>query len=160
LFIFEEISHQMPVKNVEKIGAEDQKIANHILSMLESTSKRSKRKFQICIENKQQKDLIELPTAVSNLLLDIIECIANGKSISMFPTDKTISTQEAADLMGVSRPHVVKLLEDGKIPFKKVGSHRRVQVKDVQQYEQKLHQTRKQKISLLAKQAQELNLGY
>jgi excisionase family DNA binding protein len=94
------------------------------------------------------------------MLLDIIGCIANGKSISMIPSDKTISTQEAAHLLGVSRPHLVKLLEDGKIPFKKVGSHRRVQVKDIQHYEQKLHQTRKQKISLLAKQAQELNLGY
>jgi excisionase family DNA binding protein len=78
----------------------------------------------------------------------------------MIPSDKTISTQEAADLIGVSRPHIVKLLEAGEIPFKKVGSHRRVLVKDIEIYEQRLQKTRKQKISLLAKQAQELNLGY
>ncbi|MEY3348749.1 MAG: helix-turn-helix domain-containing protein [Bacteroidota bacterium] len=150
----------MPVKNAEKISVEDQKIANQIIGILASTAGRSKKKFQICIEHKQQKDFIDLPNLASNCLIDIIQCIAKGKSVSMIPSDKTISTQEAADLIGVSRPHIVKLLEAGEIPFKKVGSHRRVLVKDIEIYEQRLQKTRKQKISLLAKQAQELNLGY
>ena len=86
--------------------------------------------------------------------------MAEGKSMKLIPSDADISTQQAADMLNVSRPHVVKLLETGVMPFKKVGSHRRIELKDLIQYEKMLQDSKEKNMSFLAKQAQELNLGY
>ena len=71
-----------------------------------------------------------------------------------------ISTQQAAGILNVSRPYVVKLLEEGMIPFKKVGRHRRILLKDVLIYANQQKETRKENLQFLTQQAQELNLGY
>ena len=86
--------------------------------------------------------------------------MAEGKSISLIPSGKVVSTQQAADILNVSRPHVVKLLEKGIIPYKKVGSHRRIKLQDIMTYEAQLHARRNTNLKLLAKQAQLLGLGY
>ncbi|NJM25300.1 MAG: helix-turn-helix domain-containing protein [Bacteroidia bacterium] len=86
--------------------------------------------------------------------------MAEGKSISVVPSDSEVSTQQAADILNVSRPHIVKLLEQGAIPFKKVGSHRRILFEDLIAYNEKFQEVRNEKLKSLAKQAQMLNLGY
>lgn len=86
--------------------------------------------------------------------------MAKGKAVSVIPSDAEITTQQAADILNVSRPHVVKLLEDGVIPFHKVGSHRRIKLKDVERYRQNKADEREEHLSELADQAQELNMGY
>ncbi|WP_211228191.1 excisionase family DNA-binding protein [Aequorivita capsosiphonis] len=60
--------------------------------------------------------------------------MAEGKTISIVPSNSEVSTQQAADMLNVSRPHLVKLLEAQKIPFKKVGSHRRILLNDIIEY--------------------------
>lgn len=74
--------------------------------------------------------------------------------------DTEVSTQQAADMLNVSRPHLEKLLEEGEIHFKKVGSHRRIEVKNIVAYEKRLKENRSEKMDFLAKQAQDHNLGY
>ena len=86
--------------------------------------------------------------------------MAQGKSIALMPTDAEITTQQAAEILNVSRPHVIKLLEKGDIPFKKVGSHRRILLQDILEYESKFKSERRKKLDYLAKEAQKLNLGY
>ena len=86
--------------------------------------------------------------------------MADGKGISVVPTDASISTQQAADRLTVSRPHLIKLLEGGVIPFKKVGSHRRILLEDLLAYEARQKAVRRERLQFLAGQAQELNLGY
>jgi excisionase family DNA binding protein len=76
------------------------------------------------------------------------------------PSDAEVSTQQAAEMLHVSRPHIVKLLEQGSIPFKKVGSHRRILLEDLLKYDQGLKQQQEKSLEFLAQQAQELNLGY
>lgn len=71
-----------------------------------------------------------------------------------------IITQQAAGILNVSRPHVVKLLKEGKIPFKKVRNHRRILLKDIIIYANQQKETRKENLQFLTQQAQELNLGY
>ncbi|MBO9573459.1 MAG: helix-turn-helix domain-containing protein, partial [Chitinophagaceae bacterium] len=83
-----------------------------------------------------------------------------GKGLEMIPLEENLSTQEAADLLNVSRPFLIKLLEEGKIPFQKVGTHRRVKLSDVQEYDRKQQIIREQQLEFLTNQAQDLNLGY
>lgn len=103
---------------------------------------------------------LTLPRKALELLTLILSNMAVGNGVSLLPEEAEVSTQEAADLLHVSRPHVVKLLEAGTIPFKKVGSHRRVLLADVLRYEAAQQAQRTQQLQFLADQAQELHLGY
>ena len=86
--------------------------------------------------------------------------MAQRKAVSLIPSDSEISTQQAASILNVSRPRVGKLLEEGKIPFKKTGSYRRILLEDLLDYANQRNETRKEQLQFLAQQAQELNLGY
>ena len=86
--------------------------------------------------------------------------MAQEKIISPIPSDLEVSTQQAADILNVSRPHVVKLLEEWIIPFKRVGSHRRILLEDLLLYANQQKETRKEQLQFLTQQAQALNLGY
>ncbi len=78
----------------------------------------------------------------------------------MLPSDSHISIEQAADLLNVFPPQLVKLLEEGIIPFKKAGTHRRIELKHLVEYQQKTLENRNNKLNFLANQAQELSLGY
>ncbi len=86
--------------------------------------------------------------------------MSKRKAITFIPSDSELSTQQAADMLGVSRPHLVKLLEQGKIPYRKIGGHRRILFEDLEKYDKDLRKTRSERLSFLNKQAQGLNLGY
>jgi excisionase family DNA binding protein len=78
----------------------------------------------------------------------------------LLPSDSHISIEQAADLLNVFPPQLVKLLEEGIIPFKKAGTHRRIELKHLVEYQQKTLENRNNKLNFLANQAQELSLGY
>lgn len=80
---------------------------------------------------------LELPEPIFKLLIHIVEQMKQGRAIVMMPEDETLTTQAAANFLGVSRQHLVNLLEEGKIPFHKVGSHRRVYFRDLKEYADK-----------------------
>jgi excisionase family DNA binding protein len=103
---------------------------------------------------------IVIPSDAFILLSDILSNMAEGKSVPVIPVETQISTQQAANILNVSRPFLVKLLETGEMPFFKIGSHRRLLLKDVREYEQKQKNIRKKHLAFLAKQAQDLNMGY
>ena len=103
---------------------------------------------------------ITVPRKALELLQFILSSMAQGKAVSLITSDSEVTTQQAADMLNVSRPHLVKLLEQGALPFKKVGSHRRILLEDLLAYESKQKKQREQQLQLLADQAQELHLGY
>ncbi|MBE1484370.1 helix-turn-helix domain-containing protein [Plantactinospora soyae] len=79
-------------------------------------------------------DRVELPAEIYGMLRQVVEALQQGFAVTVAPRTLTLTTQQAADLLGVSRPTVVKLLDEGKIPFERVGTHRRVLLPDLLVY--------------------------
>jgi excisionase family DNA binding protein len=111
-------------------------------------------------DDANQAHRVELPTSALRLLMDILAELANGNAVKIVPVHAELTTQEAADLLNVSRPHLVKLLEDGALPFHKTGRHRRVRFADLMQFKAARSQASEQAMQDLARQAQELQMGY
>jgi excisionase family DNA binding protein len=147
---------------LERTTKEDQRIAQSSISKFRETSQRVIRTDSKYAKIKIQEkgDFLRIPKKALSLLFDILSNMAQGKSITLIPSDAEVSTQQAADMLNVSRPHLVKLLEGGEIPFKKVGAHRRIALRHLMDYEKKLKENRREKLDFLTEQAQELNLGY
>lgn len=96
------------------------------------------------IELEETNDRITLPYKALKLLGDVLKAMSEGRPISIVPLATEVTTQKAAEILGCSRPHLVKLLEDGKIAFVKVGKHRRIRFEDVMRYKEKMKQEQKQ----------------
>jgi excisionase family DNA binding protein len=103
---------------------------------------------------------IRLPKAVSELLYHLLTEMAKGNAVTLFPIHAELTTQEAADYLHVSRPYLVRLLEQGKIRFHMVGTHRRVRFSDLETFRKAAEDERKIVMDELAAQAQELGMGY
>lgn len=104
-------------------------------------------------------DLI-LPRQALALLRDLLVEMAQGNAVTIVPTQAELTTQEAANILNVSRPHLVKLLEEGTIPFSKTGTHRRIRYQDLMAYRDQRDQESKEALDQLVSQAQEHDMGY
>ncbi|GAB3629652.1 excisionase (DNA binding domain) [Pandoraea terrae] len=111
-------------------------------------------------DDKNQAHQVELPTSALRLLVDILAELADGNAVKVVPVHAELTTQEAADLLNVSRPHLVKLLEANASPYHKTGKHRRVRFADLMRFKAERDHTSEQAMEALAQQAQELGMGY
>lgn len=107
-----------------------------------------------------QRQVVEVPTFALRLFGEILSELALGNAVKVVPIHAELTTQEAADLLNVSRPHLVKLLEDGLIPHTKTGRHRRVKFADLVGYKDKRDEASRAAMDELAAQAQALRMGY
>ncbi len=112
------------------------------------------------LEEDGSEQILEIPSIAYKLLIDILSQMAQGNAVTLIPVHAELTTQEAADLLNVSRPYLIKLLESNKIPFHKVGRHRRIRFEDVMNYKNQIDSDRIQALDELAAQAQELDMGY
>lgn len=103
---------------------------------------------------------VQIPASALRLLFSVLSEMARGNAVSLIPLHAEVSTQEAADILNVSRPYVVGLLEKGEIPFRKVGVQRRVLFRDLMDYKARSDVDRQTALEALARQAQDLRLGY
>lgn len=102
--------------------------------------------------------LQDLPEGIGHLVQSILREVAQGHAVQLVPVHAELRTQEAADLLGVSRPHLVKLLDEGKVASWKVGTHRRVKLQDLMTYRDQRDAERQQALQDLADLDQELGL--
>jgi excisionase family DNA binding protein len=101
-----------------------------------------------------------LPQMATRLLAELLTEMSQGNAVTIIPIHAELTTQQAADFLNVSRPYLVGLLKDQKIPFHTVGTHRRVRFADLCDYRATFDQQRQAAMEALARQAQEEGLGY
>lgn len=101
-------------------------------------------------------ETIEIPLLVYQVLKKIVAFMVQGKAFGVIPYDQSLSTQEAANILNVSRPFLIKLLEAGELPFVKVGTHRRVQFSHVLEYRNRTHIERRKALAEIANISQEI----
>lgn len=87
--------------------------------------------LQLCITSAEQDEMIVIPATIVPLLLGMLRMQANGLGIALMPLHSELTTGQAADILNVSRPYLIKLLEAGEIPYHKVGKHRRILMEDL-----------------------------
>ena len=104
-------------------------------------------------------ETIPLPASVFYLLKQVVDVMARGDAITIVPVGRELTTQQAADLLNISRQYLVRLLEDRKIPFRRTGKHRRLKIEDVLAFKTNRDRDRKAALDELAEMSQEFG-GY
>jgi len=105
-------------------------------------------------------DLTQLPAAALRPIMEFLQHMAQGTPVTMVPLRALLTTQEAADLLRVSRPYLIKLLEGGKIPFKKVGSHRRIEYSAVVKYQRERNVAREKAMEEMSAISQKYHMDH
>lgn len=133
------------IQNTSRPSKDEQRIAlesyDALASVLEGLQNDNP---EIEIEETQEK--IKIPLSALKLLAKILKATSQGKPISVVPVATEMTTQAAAEFLGCSRPHLVKLLEEGEISFTKVGKHRRVKYEDLNVYKKRMKARQKSHI--------------
>ncbi len=145
------------LKNIKRPSKKEQKAAMESYDALASVlEKLSSENPEIEIEETQEK--IRIPLKALKLLAKILKVTAQGQPISIVPIATEMTTQAAAEYLGCSRPHLVKLLEEGNIAFTKIGKHRRVKFEDVLNYKKKMKNKQKNLLIDIIKSDEEIGL--
>ena len=121
--------------------------------------RRTSIRIQI-LEDGEEAEAVSVPASALRMFLQLLTEMSQGNAVTLIPTHAELTTQQAADLLNVSRPYIVKLLDEGKIPGRTVGKFRRVRFDDLMTYKRKDDDARAKVIDQLTSEAQELGMGY
>ena len=144
------VSYQIPTQEDTELAVESSRLLAACIGKGESA----------CLRLHNGNELLQVPVKAIRLLVDILDAMARGDAVSLIPIHKELTTQEAANILNVSRPYLVKLMEAGEIPFHKNGVRRRVFFKDLMEYKQKRDQASMLLLDELTADAQEFEMGY
>ena len=141
------------------LSAHDAAIAR-LSGQLLSRYVKTKAPLKLRVTESDQVEPIELPAAAVALLTDVLEAMAAGRGITIIPQNAELTTAQVAEVLNVSRPFLIKLLEQENIPHRKVGRHRRVLMEDVINYKATIDAEREAVLDRLAAEAQEQGRRY
>ena len=141
-------------------GENDRQLASQSSELLEAYATLPHAVRVQFVDEAAPGNILSIPASALRLLNEILKEMAQGNAVSLIPIHTMITTQEAADLLHVSRPFLIGLLDAGKIPFQRLGSHHRILFKDLIAFKEKTDRAREEAMRLLTEEAQELNMGY
>lgn len=141
-------------------SAADRATASETSRLLAPLLKRPRPLHLHIVGPRGRDETATLPPMAVRLLVDLLTEMAKGNSVTLIPVHAELTTQEAANLLNVSRPHVVQLIKSKQLPARKVGTHRRIRFADLQAYKARAETARNEALDALAREAQELNMGY
>ena len=118
------------------------------------------RPLRLRVRDSEREQPIELPAGVVDLLMHVLEAMAAGQGVTLIPQSAELTTVQAADVLNVSRPFLIKLLDQKAIPHRKVGRHRRIRMEDVMAYKDAIDREREQVLDQLTRDAQAQDMGY
>ncbi|HPK08882.1 MAG TPA: helix-turn-helix domain-containing protein [Saprospiraceae bacterium] len=144
-------------KKINRPSKDEQKLAIESYDALTSAIEQLKSEY-LEIEIEETQERIKIPLSALVFLGEILKAMSQGKPFSLVPIATEVTTQKAAEILGCSRPHLVKLLEEGEIEYTKIGKHRRVRYEDVMGYRKNLKKNQKQNIIDIMKSDEELGL--
>lgn len=140
---------------------EDARLAEESSRRLTRLVGKQRRGVRLRVQtDNEPEEAVSIPASAFRLLNDILTEMAKGNAVTVIPIHAELTTQQAADLLNVSRPFLVRLIEEGKIPCRKVGTHRRIRFQELMQYKRGADRERLKALDALAAQAQELDMGY
>ncbi len=139
---------------------EDRRLASESSQLMETVSTLLHDVRLQFLDADAPRNAISLPAPALRLLNEILKEMAKGNAVTLIPTNAMLTTQEAADIMNVSRPFFIGLLEAGKMPYQRLGSHRRILFKDLMDFKEKTDAARAEAMRQLTEEAQELDMGY
>ena len=125
-----------------------------------STYALRKKPLSLRVTEAGQEQPIELPSGAVKLLMDILEAMAAGRGVTIIPENAELTTVQAANILRVSRPFLIKLLDEKMIPYRMVGKHRRILIDDVMAYKEQIDRERAVILDELTAEAQENDMGY
>lgn len=144
------------------LTAPDEKVASdaeEALKLLRPLLKGG-RKISPALSLRPEGDRVAVPQVAFDLLMRVLAELANGNAVTIVPINAELTTQQAADLLNVSRPYLIGLLAEGRMPFRMVGTRRRIKFADLLAYKKRDEEAGKAVLDELAAEAQKLNLGY
>lgn len=138
------------------IKAQDAQRALRRLNHYLDRTRGSSEDIQVHLETGTQEEALVLPRPAAEMFATMLAALASGKGVRVMPVDAELTTQQAADMLNVSRPYLIGLLDDEKIPYRRVGRHRRIRVEDVMSYKREDDQRRHDAANELVQLGQDL----
>ena len=142
-----------PTENDKRLASESSRVLEPLLTFPHEV------RVQF-LDETAPHNILSLPAPAVRLLNEILKEMAKGNAVTLIPVDAMLTTQEAADILNVSRPFLIGLLEAGRIPYQRLGSHRRILLRDLMTFKAKADTDREEALRILTEEAQELNMGY
>jgi excisionase family DNA binding protein len=141
------------VRDYEVPSPDDVESAETALDVLRHTYDAAEPGQSIALE-------LSLPPFAARLLLDALTAVAEGHAVTVVPVPAELTTQEAADILNVSRPYLIRLLDERKLPHRRVGNRRKVMLEDVLRYKRRDDRVRQELLDELTREAQAAGLDY
>ena len=130
----------------------------HLISFVEAMRERGQDVQPQPVVVTAAGERYELTTGMADMLVNLLRILANGQAVTIVPRHRLLTTQEAADLLNISRPTLIKILERGDVPYEMRGRHRRIRLDDLLAYQVKLHEQRAEALDEMTRSAQEEGL--
>ena len=149
-----------PLFEMQPPSDQEAEVARESSRVLSTVPTKKSKIIELSIKSDQETKFVKIPLSAFKLLINILTEMSEGNAITLIPTHAEITTQQAADLLNVSRPFLIRLLDQKILPFRKVGTRRRILISDLIKYKNQIDADRRRVLDELVEEAQNLDMGY